>query len=326
MRDGRGAVARRGATKVGPRLVLVATASITATIISAMWWSLPQPNPSDLAQVWAGARAFLAGQNPYDAVGPGRSLNLQFPLMYPLPAVLLISLLAWLPLRLLDPLFVGLGTAALAWGLTRNSLKNPQLLALVSVPFFLCLQLSQWAPLLMGAALVSSLGILLACKPNIGLALFLWSPRRSTALAVAGLYVLSVLIRPSWVADWLRSTDAATYATPGVLLPGGALTLLALLRWRLPEARVLVALACIPHTVALYETLYLFLIAKTWPRAAVLWATSLIGYLGWQLTKPWPSTEANLAFGALSAVWSMYLPATAILLLAAKETGTESRP
>ena len=302
-------------------MVLVASASITATVISAMWWSLPQPNPSDLAQVWAGARAFLAGQNPYDAVGPGRSLDLEFPLMYPLPAVLLTSLLAWLPLRVLDPLFVGLGTAALAWGLTRTSLKNPQLLALVSVPFLLCLQLSQWAPLIMGAALVTSLGVLLACKPNIGLALFLWSPRISTALAVAGLFVLSVLIRPSWLADWLRSTQAATYATPPVFIPGGALVLLALFRWRLPEARVLVALACIPHTVALYETLYLFLVAKTWPRAAVLWGTSLIGYIGWQLTKPWPSTEANLAYGAVAAVWSMYLPATALLLLPIKEPG-----
>jgi hypothetical protein len=44
-----------------------------------------------------------------------------------------------------------------------------------------------------------------------------------------------------------------------VLRPGGWLLLLALIRWRTPEGRLLAALACVPQTGGLYDTLPLFL-------------------------------------------------------------------
>ena len=42
--------------------------------------------------------------------------------------------------------------------------------------------------------------------------------------------------------------------------PGGAVLLLALIRWRVAEGRLLAALACVPQTIGLYEALPLFLI------------------------------------------------------------------
>src|SRR5438034_592246 len=74
-------------------------------------WRQPQPLPSDLAPVWAGARALLARQNPYEAVRPANPLSLGFPLMYPLTAVLTLTPVAVLPLWWVDPIFVGLGFA-----------------------------------------------------------------------------------------------------------------------------------------------------------------------------------------------------------------------
>jgi hypothetical protein len=50
---------------------------------------------------------------------------------------------------------------------------------------------------------------------------------------------------------------------PVVARPGGFLLLLALSRWRRPEARLLAAMACVPQTLGLYETLPLFLIPRT---------------------------------------------------------------
>ena len=64
-------------------------------------------------------------------------------------------------------------------------------------------------------------------------------------------------------------TAPVTYVTAG-----GPLILLALLRWRRPEARLLVALGCIPHTTMLYEALPLFLVARRWQEGVLLAALS----------------------------------------------------
>ncbi|HEX7120757.1 MAG TPA: hypothetical protein VF178_00215, partial [Gemmatimonadaceae bacterium] len=56
------------------------------------------PGSADIDQVWFAARALLAGQNPYEMIGPGRAFDYPWPLYYPLPAVVLLAPLAPLPL------------------------------------------------------------------------------------------------------------------------------------------------------------------------------------------------------------------------------------
>ena len=59
------AVLGRGHTKASPRVQRIAltfTASVSAALLGWIVWSQPQPQPSDLGQVWAGARALLADQ------------------------------------------------------------------------------------------------------------------------------------------------------------------------------------------------------------------------------------------------------------------------
>src|SRR5436309_9457114 len=63
------------------RVALTLAVAVTAALFTWMFWREPQPQPSDLGQVWAGSRALLHGQNPYEAVGPGRAFEWPFPLL-----------------------------------------------------------------------------------------------------------------------------------------------------------------------------------------------------------------------------------------------------
>jgi hypothetical protein len=221
---------------------------------------------------------------------------------------------AGLPLRLVDPLFVAIGGGLLAWVLTRKRLDNPQLLVFVSVPYLFSIWTSQWSPLLTAAALIPSAGFCLTCKPTIGAALFAAVPTRR-ALVSAGLLLLaSLLVWPAWPREWIAQLPAAAHAQAPVVVPGGVLILLALLRWRRPEARLLVALSLVPQTLLSYEIVPLFLLVTTWREASILWLLSLAAYTLHRAHGAYPSFDAYFAGSAQWFVWLVYLPATALVL------------
>jgi choline dehydrogenase-like flavoprotein len=128
------------------------------------------------------------------------------------------------------------------------------LAALLSAPAFLTVSLVQWSAWMACAAMVPWFGWAFACKPNAGLPVVTaYSSARSlvTGLAAAtALVVLAFVLRPAWVGDWLAAIRGQPHFRPYVLRPGGFLLLLALLRWRRPEARWLATLARHPlHAV-----------------------------------------------------------------------------
>jgi hypothetical protein len=85
---------------------------------------------------------------------------------------------------------------------------------------------------------------------------------------------LSFLVLPGWPVDWLAAIrDAPHYHAPVQRL-GGFLLLLAFLRWRQPEARLLGVLALVPHTTGILEQLPLLLIPQTRTRFVGLFASS----------------------------------------------------
>jgi hypothetical protein len=290
------------------RIALTLTAAVSAALLVWLVWSQPQPQPSDLAPIWAGARALLSHQNPYEAVGPGRAFDWPFPLLYPMTAIVTLIPLAPLPLRWVDPLFVGLGFGLFTWTVTKQRLLTPALVALVSLPGLMTLQTSQWSLLLTGAALMPWVGWLLIAKPTIGLALFAAFPRWKTAIGCTLLLALSLLIWPGWVADWLRTFASAPHVVPPITRRVGPLVLLALLKWRRADARLLLALACVPQTTVPYETIPLFLIPQSWPQAWGLWALALFAYFGQWLSGPYLSQDAYWASGAQWIVALLYLP------------------
>jgi hypothetical protein len=311
------ALVRRGdgrGSSLAARLAFAIAVATSAGVLTWTVWSRPQPQISDLAAVWAGARGLLHGHNPYQIVGPGRAFDRAYPLLYPLTAVVALAPIAWLPLRLVDPLFVAFGFGLFTYAVTKQRLLTPALLALVSIAALMTLQTSQWSLLLTGAALVPAFGLLLIAKPTIGLALFAAFPRWPVVIGCAALVALTVLIQPLWVVDWRATFITAPHVVAPITRLGGPLVLLALLKWKRADARLLLGMACVPHTTAPYETIPLFLIPQTWAEAWGLWALGVAAFIGQWAAGPYDSQEAYWSGGARWIVLAMYLPCLAMVL------------
>jgi hypothetical protein len=275
---------------------------------------------SDFDQCWIAARALLRGQDPYTAV---IQAGWPWPLYYPLPAVLVAVPFTAVPMALARVAFAGLGAGLLAYGITARGWWG--LAALASSPLLDALTNVQWSPLLTAAALLPAAGWVLAAKPTIGLPLWSAFPRRASAIGALTLTGVSLLVLPHWPALWLAAGSTASHIRPPIMRPGGFLLLLALLRWRRPEARLLAALACVPHSPALYEALPLFLAASTGREMLMLALLSYVPY-GAILLLPagLPLAEWNAARWPVMLVL-LYLPVL-LLVLSRPNTGDDPAP
>ena len=294
-----------------PRICFaVGVATLAAIYVLFRRWDNAD-GPSDLTQVWIAARAWLAGGNPYEAVRMWG--DWPYPLLYPFPAALVLVPFTALPPWLADALFAAVGTGLLAWGSTREA-DAPKLVMFLSAPLLYALSLGQWSPLLVAATLVPSAGFVLVCKPTIGLALCAAYPQRRMLIGCAVMLSVSVLLWPGWIAEWRSAIAQAPNAVAPITLPGGILALLALLKWRRPEARLLAVLACVPHTTLSYEALPLFLVPATWPEAAIVWLGTFVAHVGHRNFGPYASQLAWVQASGLWLVWAVYVPCLVMVL------------
>jgi hypothetical protein len=284
-------------------------------VVSALF-SRTRLDGSDFGQVWAAARAWTQGLDPYAAVGPGLAFEWPFPLFYPMSAVLVAVPFAWCPLWLADALFVGCGFGLFAYAaVTKERRDDPRVLMCASMAGVMALRLAQWSPLLCAAALVPALAPLLACKPTLGLALFAAWPSWRGVIGIAGFLAVSLVASPLWPWQWWETIQQQGHIVAPITRPGGVLVLLALRRWRLPEARLLVAWACIPHTAGLYEAVPLFLLVKTWPESISLTIlTWVVGVIVFRIGPPYASFQASMDVSGNWMLWLLFLPCTALLL------------
>jgi hypothetical protein len=252
--------------------------------------------------LWKSARTVLHGGNPYqDDPETFRRL------FYPLPAVLLGLPFAWLSREAAAVCFVTCSAALLGFAITRSGFSRVPIV--FSVSFLAAAQLAQTSILLLALGLIPALSGFLVVKPNIGVALFAWRPNVRTALIGAVILVASLIIIPDWPKQWLAvSRDFPAHRSP--LMTGvGACGLLGLLRWRRPEARLLVAMTVIPHGLYFYDDLPLWLVAATSREAIILSSCTWLGWFGWLLT-------TNAASSAI-APWlaaALYVPCTIMVL------------
>jgi len=209
---------------------------------------------TDSFAYWRATRTLLAGQNPY-IICPG----CDWANFYPLPAYLVLAPLAVLPAPAFHLALSGLAGVALGVAAMRRPSLGP---ALLSAGFFASVANGQWPVLLLAGVAVPALAVLWTCKPSLGLALFAGWPRRTTVVGGAALLVVSLIVQPSWPADWLHNLGGSPHVAP-VLRPGGVLLLLAWLRWRQPEGRLLGMLALVPHTVSVGDAMLLFAVCRT---------------------------------------------------------------
>jgi hypothetical protein len=287
----------------------IGIALLTGTWTAYMRLSYPTVS-SDLDIVLLGAKAWLAGLDPYATVVGGPE---DVPLMYPFPAVVLFAPFVSIPAPFVDVLWTALGAGCLAWALTSEQLLPPSLAMFISTPFLFAIQVSQWTPQLTAAALLPWGGWLFACKPTTALWLFAYRPTRRHVITACLALAISLALWPTWPLAWRSKSFGVSLLAP-VTLPGGALALLALLRWRRPEARLLAIMTLVPHSTLVYETLPLFLVPATWIEAGILWTGTLVAVILHDAFGPYSTPAEWLTGSGRFLVWCVYLPALVMIL------------
>jgi hypothetical protein len=117
---------------------------------------------------------------------------------------------------------------------------------------------------------------------------------------------------PRWPIEWVQAALHTTGHPAFVRQPFGWIPLLALLRWRDPDARLVAVLACVPQNPYYYDQLPLGLVARSGWSAFGLSALSWGAYFGTRAN----CTDPNFC-GPESVpwvIWLLYVPATALVL------------
>jgi hypothetical protein len=243
------------------RLWISVTAGLLAAIATcAVQVRFYDSKAADLTWALVGARQWLHGQNPYTM--PTDLTVYPYdpsPLFYPFPAVLLVLPLSFLPDVIAATIWIGLSVGLMTYILTAEGLWRLAILA--SAPLWAAVAQVQWTPLLVSMWIFPVLLPLALLKPNSGVAL---ASKKITKKGLIGLLLIilvSLILLPGWPLSWLESIKHGRHLIP-ILFGPGPLLIFAAFRWRNPEARLLLLLACMPQTFYFYDQLALLLIAK----------------------------------------------------------------
>lgn len=272
--------------------------------------------PTDFDQLWVAARGLASGRNPYLLVGPGREFQWDWPLYYPLPAVISVLPFAPLPVAAARVVFATVGGGVLAYALARTGFERFPLF--LSASFLIATWRTQWSPLLTAAIFIPALGVFLIAKPNIGLGvLAALDGRRALLTALVGMAAIALLSFvwfPSWPAHWRIAIDHSPHIRAPVAQIGGPLLLLAVIRWRRRDARLLAVMSCVPHTPSLYDLLPLFLVARTRRESMLLALLSHALFAAVVTLGPFASFDLYAAALGRLAIPLMYIPALIMIL------------
>jgi hypothetical protein len=245
--------------------------------------------------IWA-AQDLLAHRNPYD-----RPMQL-----YPLPCALFGLPFVWMRPEIAGGTFYGISSALMAFGLSRHSYHR--LLVFLAYPYWAGLITAQWTPLIVASAFLPALLPATIAKPQLGLPVLLTRAKRRGLLACALVVALSFLVLPRWPWLWAANFHLYTRFVPLLVLPGPLLAL-ALFRYRLRDARLLLLMAVAPQRW-FYDMLILWLIPKSrWELCATVvisWAAGI-----WR----WYHFPNGVTQVGRCAVLVLYLPMLVVLLL-----------
>ena len=275
------------------------------------------PGGSDFDQLWFAARALWRGANPYALIGPGRPFDWRWPFVYPLSTAVAALPFAILPVLVARVAFTSLSAAVLAFALSQRG--RGVLVVLLSASMLDAVRTAQLSPLLTAGVLLTSVSFVFPLKPHTGLALVVAGarPRAIAIAAITGVSLAAIAfsVQPDWVSQWLHALRQTIHFRAPVFALGGPLLLLAVLRWRRLDARVLLACVCVPHTPTVYDVLPLALAVRTFREGfvfAVLTHAALFLQLA-RVTTESNGTAPSNAANILNLV--VYLPVlTAILL------------
>jgi hypothetical protein len=272
---------------------------------------IPHHEARDFMWPLRGAREILAGINPY-SIPPTTAPEQYYWFMFPVTAVVLAMPFAWMKATVAGTVFVMLTSVWLAFALTRTGGLSRCWLFL-SPPYLLAVVLGQWSPLLIAVALSSPVWAWLLTAKPIGFALFLWRPTWRGALLCAAFLLVTLAVLPTWPVEWMRNALTVPRHPLPLLAPWGALALVALLRWRSAEARLVLTMAALPQHLYFYDQLPLYLAPRTGRRVALL---SACGWVAWGLTKASCATPEYCGPEAIQWVMLLqYVPAALMVAL-----------
>jgi len=289
-----------------------------------------------------GAEQLLDGLNPYHdpSLGGGRPYPNNAPLFYPMPALLIALPFVSLPREVGGALFFGLSSGLLAFGVFRDGFARWPIF--LSGSFWFTLVAVQWSPLLLASVFLPALVPVALAKPNIGLPVVLsflrleklvqrggakdkeplqtgskggWQallsryyPPWRGLLVAFGVVLLSFVLLPTWLGDWLDNAGTHSVFVPLLVFPGFLLGL-AVLRWRQQEARLLILLALVPQR-PLYDQFLLWVVPQSFWQMFWFSMLSWVTIFGWLL---WPSLNVQWI------VLGMYVPALVLVLWGARD-------
>ena len=185
---------------------------------------------------------------------------------------------------------------------------------LASAPFVMAVNLGQWSPLITVAALEPALGFLATLKPNLGLAVFAYRPSAKMVIGSALALAISIAVLPRWPIEWLRAVRSLPgHPAPVLAFHGlGLFLVLAALRWRKAEGRLLLVSACVPQLLLFADQLPLLLVARTKRELMAMTALSQVAFVLWFALNGTGTPDVLAAIPYVLA--AIYLPALIIVL------------
>jgi hypothetical protein len=279
---------------------------------------------TDFDLFYHAARHLLQGENPY----PIATQWYPWPLYYPLPAVLLAIPFTPIPVEFARVLWDILIGWTFAYALWRHR-GNYALVAVVSGAYAFAAYFSQTTPLLVAATLIPTLGFLLVVKPHTGLALWLAYPSRRALIGGALLLALSLVILPSWPRDWILALqDEHAHIRSPILRPFGFLLLLAALRWKTPEGRLLLIMGILPQNTQPHDLIPLALIPRNLTQMGIYFVGTWLAVMA--VGQGWEDQGITIAMRN-DAAWPMilgtvYLPMLYLVLRRTSRVPDETLP
>lgn len=239
------------------------------------------PRPADdFTWHWLAARALIEGKNPYVVITAGGPYQLDAPYVYPLTtAIAAVPFALFLAPAAAAATWIGAGSALMAFAVTKKGYTR--LLMFFSMPYIWAANAGQFSPILVAACLLPWLGFIAPVKPQIGIVSLLYKPSRIAWIGAIAFIVLSLAIDPSWPREWLAVLPhrvPGVYRSPVTVL-GGPLLLLAILKWKRTDARLLLMMSLVPQNMLFYDQLLLWLIPRTRNELMILGILSMVAPL-----------------------------------------------
>jgi len=276
------------------------------------WYQLAfERSAGDITMPLCMGEALLRREDPYVVCRGVHSDGVTPNTLNPITTAIITLPLLPLPRPMAAGIFLGLSAAILSYALTRHG-ESWRLLTFLAFPFWAAVQTVQWSPILLAVYFCPALLPITLAKPHLGAAMALSIPWRGWPVALAAtLGGLSLALLPTWPLAMVGSIGAPGDYRPPVLGIPGVLLLLAALRYRVREARLLLLLACLPQR-AFYDQLLVFATARNRNELQVLILGSWLCYIAWFFA-PIPGVPWH--------IWLIYLPALIIVLLRERMPG-----